>query len=141
MEHNFKQGYELKGVSIIVDYWNCIILWLSLLLLSLLSLLLLWWLPSYWYQYYSQYSDIPTSTANSSITESIQVWYAKIEIVYSNSPFSPILEINTFGICNDVTDDATVPKALKNIISNFRTEYYISSQVCNLLFFLVNSEK
>ena len=141
MERNFKQGYELKGVSIIVDYWNCIILWLSLLLLSLLSWLILWSLQSYWYQYYSRYYDLTTSIANSSITESIKKWYAKIEIMYSNSPFSPILEINTFGICSDVTDDATVPKALKDFISNYGTEYYISSQVCNLLFFLVNSGK
>jgi hypothetical protein len=31
----------------------------------------------------------------------------------SDSPSSPILEINTFGMCSDVTDDATAPKACK----------------------------
>ena len=30
---------------------------------------------------------------------------------YPYSPFAAILEMNTFGMCSDVTDDATVPKA------------------------------
>jgi hypothetical protein len=35
----------------------------------------------------------------------------------SDSPSSPIFEIKTFGMCSDVTEDATAPKAY-----NERTE-------------------
>ena len=30
-------------------------------------------------------------------------------------PFSPILDMKTLGMCSDVTDDATAPKAWKAI--------------------------
>ena len=59
-------------------------------------------------------------TVTLSTTESLQEWEdVKISFPNLNSPFSPILEMNTFGICSDVTDDATVPKALKKIVLKF----------------------